>query len=80
MLLDASHARQRLAVAGIAAETYEPADAAHESGCLPQGAQFVDLRLNVEELDSLKNAVNEAGNAVEKTEAREISVQKKQNG
>src|ERR1700744_1932959 len=76
MPLDIGHAGQSFRVAAI----YQAADSAHKLGCHPRGTKLIDLGLDVEKLDTLKRAVDQAGNAVQKTEARNVLVQEKKCG
>src|SRR4051794_16888275 len=42
--------------------------------------QFVDFGLGVEKLNSLKAAINQAGNSIQKPETEDVLVKEKENG
>jgi len=68
--LNRRHARQDLFVSAIG----QAADSAHEPASILLAAQLVDLGFNVKKLYALKAAINQAGHAVQKSQAEEISV------
>src|SRR6202012_4618598 len=76
MGLDRRHSRQRLMVATIGQAT----NAAHGKGSILLVTQFVNLGFDMKKLDSLKAAINQAGNAVHKSSTKKIFIQKKQQG
>src|SRR6185503_6799462 len=72
--LDRRHARQGLVISAIG----QAANSAHEPTSILPAAQLVNLGFDVKKLDTLKAAVDQAGHAIQESQAKEIPVDKQQ--